>query len=432
MNQELAIEQALGRKILIRLVIPAAFFILMGSLDRANVGLAALQMNEALGFSSTQYGFGAGVLFIGYISAKLPSVLLYERIGMHRWLALITVIWGIAATSMAFVENHLQFYFLRFVIGFSEGGLSSGLMLYLSHWAIERYRASILAIPIMAISISQVIGAPLSGWLLEMTNPLGWEGWRWMFFVEGLPAIFLAIFALLNFPDHPNVARWLSDAERKWLAKNVVGAVRPAKGQPSRWGVLRNPALWICAGIWFCLLAGNYGVIFWLPLIVRSLSGWTSLEVGFVVAAPWAASAIGLYFNARHSDFKQERYLHVAVPAAVGAATLFGAFLVGPGLIGFALLVIGGGCMGSTVAPFWAIPTRILPPTDLAIGIVVINFLGSFAGLIVPALMGVLRDSTGDFAASTVLMLGLLGGASLLCLIGRKWHPLAAPVAVQN
>lgn len=430
MAQQEVTEQQLGRKIMLRLVLPSALFILMGSIDRANVGFAALQMNKALGFSAAQYGFGAGILFVGYVSAKLPSVLLYETLGMRRWLALITLVWGIAATAMAFVHTHSAFYALRFVIGFSEGGLSSGLMLYLSHWAIERYRASILAIPIMAISISQVIGAPLSGWLLEMDNPLHWEGWRWMFLVEGAPALALAVFAFLYFPDRPTDAKWLSTAERGWLEANVTGAVRPTSAHPDRWGVLRNPALWICAGIWFCLLAGNYGVIFWLPLVVRSLSGFNSFEVGLVVASPWAASALGLYFNARHSDHTQERYLHVAIPAAVGAAALFGAYLSGPGLVGLVLLIIGGGCMGSTVAPFWAIPTRILPPVGLAIGIVVINFLGSFAGLLVPALMGLLRDRTGSFGASTTLMVSILACASVACLIGRRLRPLdVAPAA---
>jgi ACS family tartrate transporter-like MFS transporter len=413
-------ERVVGAKIFWRLVLPSALFILMGSIDRANVGFAALQMNHALGFTSAQYGFGAGVLFIGYIGAKLPSVLLYERIGMHRWLALITFAWGMAAVGMAFVQTHTQFYVLRLLVGFSEGGLSSGLMLYLSHWAIERYRASILAIPIGAISVSQVIGAPLSGWLLEMSNPLGWEGWRWMFLVEGLPALLLAVFAFIHFPDRPQDARWLHPGEVDWLSSNVTGATKPKRGMPERWAVVRNPLLWACAGIWFCLLAGNYGVIFWLPLVVRSLSGFTSFEVGLVVAAPWAASAIGLLLNARHSDKSQERYLHVAVPAAIGAASLLGAFLAGPGLLGLFLLILGGGCMGSTVAPFWAIPTRVLPPEGLAIGIVVINFLGSFAGLIVPATMGMLKDGTGTFAAPTFLMVGILLGATLLCLWARR------------
>jgi predicted MFS family arabinose efflux permease len=412
-------EERLSRKIMLRLVLPSALFVLMGSIDRVNVGFAALQMNEALGLSGAQYGFGAGVLFVGYIATKLPSVLLYERIGMHRWLALITFVWGIAAVGMAFIANEAQFYLLRFLIGFAEGGLSSGLMLYLNHWALERYRASILAIPIAAISVSQVIGAPLSGWLLGMENPLRLEGWRWMFLVEGVPALLLAGFAYLHFPDRPADARWLERGEVEWLAGNVHAAPRAAAAR-RRWAVLRLPQLWAAAGIWFCLLAGNYGVIFWLPLTVRALSGFGALEVGFIVAAPWAASAVGLYLNARHSDRAQERYWHVAVPAAIGASALLGAYLTGPSLAGLFLLIVGGGCMGSTVAPFWAIPTRNLPPEGLPIGIVVINFLGSFAGLLVPAAMGVLHDATGSFTAPTLLMVGILMCAVLMCAWARS------------
>jgi MFS family permease len=400
-------------------VFPCGLFILMGSMDRANVAFAALQMNTALGLTSMQYGFGAGILFAGYITAKFPSVLLFEKIGMHRWLALITLMWGVAATSMALIESHTAYYLLRFLVGVAEGGLSSGVMLYLSHWASDRYRASILAIPIAAVSISQVIVAPLSGWLLESGNPLGWEGWRWMFLMEGLPSLLLAVFAYFNFPDRPRQARWLNSTELGWLQTNVVGALPPQKGRPGRWTPLRNRTTWFCALLWFCLLAGNFGVIFWLPLVVRGLSGITTTEVGLIVALPWLGSAIGLFLNARHSDQTGERFLHVAVPAVIAAGGLVGAYLLGPGLPGLVVLTIAGTCLGSTVSPFWAIPTKLIPPAGLAVGIVAINFVGSFAGLTIPALVGVLRDRTGSFAGPTYTLAGILLAAALLCLVAR-------------
>lgn len=413
------IERAVGRRIMVRLVLPSALFILMGAIDRANVSFAALQMNKALGFTAEQYGFGASILFLGFMFLKLPSVWLYEAIGMRRWLTLITLAWGAVATGLAFIQTHQAYYALRFLAGAAEGGLSSGLMIYLSMWATERYRASILAIPIVAISVSQVIGAPLSGLLLQSENPLGWEGWRWMFFVEGLPSIALALVAWFGFPDTPAQARWLNDGERAWLADNTHAAARPEKGQPGRWSVLREPMTWLCAVLWFLLMAGNYGVIFWLPLIVHGLSGFSSFEVGVIVALPWLGSGIGLLINAWHSDKTQERFLHVALPCCVAAFSLFGAYAAGPGALGLILLVIGGACMGSTVSPFWAIPSRMLPPTGMATGIVVINMVGSCAGLVVPWLMGRLKDSTGNFAAPTALVAGALLLAGLLSILVR-------------
>ena len=414
-------ERVIGHKILRRLVVPSALFILMGAIDRTNVGFAALQMNEALGLSATQYGFGAGILFIGYLAAKYPSVLLYEAIGMRRWLAIITFSWGIAACAMAAIRTEWELYALRIVIGFTEGGLSSGLMIYLSHWATERYRASILAIPIMAISVAQVIGAPLSGWLLTADNPLDMAGWRFMFLVEGMPAVLLGIFAWNYYPNSPGEARWLTPAEREWLADNVQGATRPqsSAGQEGRWSALRSPIGWTCALIWFCILASNYGVMFWLPQIVKGMAGLTPQQTGLVVALPWAGSCIGLYLNARHSDRTQERYFHVAVPALIGGAGLLCAYMLGPGLPGLVALVIGGACTGCPVAAFWAIPTRLLAPSGLAMGIVMINIVGSLAGATVPPLMGHLSENSGSFLPPTLLLTGIAIVCCALCLFAR-------------
>lgn len=429
------LEAAIGQKILWRLVAPTALFVLMGSIDRTNIGFAALQMNRALGLSGTQYGWGAGVLFVGYMVAKYPSVLLYERIGIGRWLATISFVWGASACLLATISNGWQLYTLRLVIGFAEGGLSSGLMIYLSNWATERNKASILAVPIMATSIAQVIGAPISGALLDWANPLGMEGWRFLFLAEGLPSIALAAFALAYYPDTPGQARWLSEDEKRWLAANVRGAPLRPRGERAgaeRWDALRSPIGWICALIWLCILAGNYGIIFWLPQIVKGLAGLTPSETGWVVSLPWAGSAIGLYLNAHHSDRTQERYLHVGVPALVGGSGLLLAYALGPGVPGLVALVVGGACTGCTVAAFWAIPMRLLPPGSLAMGIVMINVVGSLAGATVPALMGYLSERSGSFLPATLLLFGISVACAALCLAARLAdNPQDAPLPAE-
>ena len=423
-----AMERSIGLRVMWRLVLPCALFILVGAIDRTNVGFAALQMNADLGLSGTQFGFGAGVLFIGYAVAKYPSVLLYEAIGLKRWLATITFAWGLGACSMAAIQNEWQLYGLRVFIGFAEGGLSSGLMIYLSHWATERWRATILAIPITAISAAQVIGAPLSGWLLDYDNPLGMAGWRFMFLAEGLPALVLAAFALFYYPDSPAQARWLSPAERTWLSANTRGAADPrAEGsREGRWDALKSPVGWTCAMIWFCILASNYGVMFWLPQIVKGMSGLSAMETGLVVALPHAASAIGLVLNARHSDRTGERILHVAIPALAGGCGLLAAYLLGPGPAGLAMLVFGGACTGCTVAAFWAIPTTLIPPRALAMGIVMINMLGSMAGATVSPAMGWLKESTGSFLPPTLLLFAIAVINAGLCLYARRQMRRAA------
>lgn len=420
-TREQALERTIGGKVIGRLVIPAALYILVGAIDRTNVGFAALEMNRALGLSATQYGFGAGVLFVGYMIAKYPSVLFYEAVGLRRWLATVTAAWGLCSCLMAGISNEWQLYALRVAIGFSEGGLSSGLMLYLSQWAPERYRASILAIPIVSISVAQVIGAPISGMLIDLDRPFGMESWRFMFLVEALPALALAIFAWVWFPDKPDDARWLDASERQWIERNVksAGKTSAAQGDGERWAVLRSPMGWICAAIWFCILASNYGIMFWLPQVVKSLSGLTSAETGLIVALPWAASGLGLILNARHSDRTGERYLHVAIPALLGGAGLLAANLFGAGVPGLIALVIGGACTGCTVAAFWAIPTRLLKPGSMAMGIVVINMTGSLAGASVPPLMGWLRQTTGSFTPPTLLLVGIAVICASLTMVAR-------------
>ena len=415
------IEQGVGRKVLQRLVLPCALYILIGAIDRTNVSFAALQMNQDLAMSDTQYGFAAGVLFIGYVMAKFPSVILYEALGMRRWLALITSLWGLGACAMGLVIEQWHVFALRLFIGFMEGGLSSGLMIYLSQFAPDRWRATILAIPIMAIFVAQVIGAPLSGLLMDLDNPWDLPGWRFMFLIEGLPALFLATLAWFYFPDRPGEASWLTPVERSWMETHVKGATRPERGAPrdGRWNALTSPFGWICALIWFCILAGNYGVMFWLPMIVKGMSGLTATQTGLVVALPNFAAAIGLLINARHSDKTQERVLHVALPSLVGGCGLLAAFLLGPGLPGLAMLVIGGACTGCTVAAFWAIPTKVLDPRGLAMGIVLINMLGSFAGAIIPPAIGWLRQSSGSFLPPTLLLFGLAVTCALLVFGAR-------------
>jgi ACS family tartrate transporter-like MFS transporter len=412
-------DRDVARKVLWRLVLPLALVSVVGSIDRANVGFAALQMNDALGLSAAQYGFGAGVLFVGFLVSKLPSVLLLERIGMRRWLAVISFGWGVGATAMAFIDSALTFYLLRFAIGIAEGGLSSGIMLYLANWASQRQLAAVLAIPMVSVPVAQVIGGPLSGLLLDNPNPLNWEGWRWMFLVEGMPAILIAIWALFHFPDGPKEARWLTAVERDWIAANA-NPRRPGDDPGGeRWSALANPLTWLCGTIWLCALAGNYGVIFWLPQVITSLAGLTPTQTGLVVALPWIANAIGILVNARLSDRAGERFVHLAVPFVGAGLALVIAYMAGGGLLGLVALIAAGFCLGAVTSPFWAIPASLLAPGARAIGFVTINVLGSFAGLTVPGVMGMLRDATGTFAASTFLLAGILFVGAAMALLTR-------------
>ncbi|GIL41610.1 MFS transporter [Roseiterribacter gracilis] len=403
-------------KIRLRLIVPLVFCMLLSSLDRVNVSFAALQMNSALGFSPSQYGFGAGILFLGFLAGQYPSVLLLQRIGMRRWIAGCAILWGCCAGGMSLIDSHWEFYVLRVVLGFAEGGLAPGIVLYLSQFATERERATTFAMPMLAIPLSIVIGGPLSGWLMSMT-PFGFPGWRWMFLGEALPTILFGVIAYFYFPDRPNDARWLADDEKLWLSRNAANRAETAKRND--WSVLRQPVVWASALLWFCLLSGAYGIMFWLPQMVKQMSDLTTLQIGFVNALPWAGVALGMYFNATHSDRTGERFWHVALPALVTAVAILTASAAGAGVLGLAALFIAGLGLGAAQGAFWALPTAMFTPATFAVGAVAINIAGSSGGLVMPHLVGFVREVSGSFVGPTFLIAGILLLAALLVLTIR-------------
>ena len=407
-----------ARKIWLRLALPTILFMLLSSLDRVNVSFAALQMNADLGFSPSQYGFGAGILFVGFLAGQYPSVLLLQRIGMRRWLATCALIWGTCAGSMAFIQTPGQFYVLRVLLGFAEGGLAPGIVLYLSQFATERERASTFATPMLAIPISIVIGGPLSGWLMGMNSPGGMAGWRWMFIAEALPTIIFGIVALLYFPDRPADAKWLDSEEKTWLSQNAAN--RADTRAANNWSVLKRPIVWASALLWFLLLSGAYGIMFWLPQMVKQMSNLTPFEIGLVNAAPWAANAVGVYLGSKSSDRTGERYWHIAGPALLAAGGIFAAAVAGAGPLGLFALTVAGFGLGSAHGAFWALPTRLFTPATFAVGAVAINIAGSSGGLVVPPLIGMVREATGSFLGPTLLISGILFTAAMIVLLLRR------------
>jgi MFS family permease len=413
-------QNSLAARVHVRLALPCILFMLMSSLDRANISFAASAMNAELGFTPAQYGFGAGILFAGFLAGQYPSLHLLQRIGFRRWICACALLWGVSAAALGFIQSHTQFYLLRILIGVAEGGLAPGIVLYLSQFATERERATTFALPALAIPASVILGSPLSGWLLEAQQGLSIPGWRFMLLVEAIPTILFGLLAPLYFPDTPEQAKFLASGERDWLRANA--AQRADRPRHNDWSVLASPLVVMAGLLWFCLLCGSYGVIFWLPQVIQSLTGFSPGIIGLIGALPWVGVALGMYFNARHSDRTGERYLHVAVPAFVAALALLLAWRSGPGLAALVLLLIAGLGLGSAQGGFWAIPTQLLAPAAFSVAVVAINILGSAGGLVMPQLMGVARERSGGFAAPTLLVIGVLLIAVLLVAAIRVFY----------
>jgi len=199
-------------------------------LDRVNVGFAGATMRQDLNLSAAAFGGAAGIFFIAYFIFEVPSNLLLERFGARKWIARIMLSWGILSGTMAFIPaiaratglgNENTFYLLRVLLGVAEAGFFPGIIFYLTLWFPSVYRARIVGYFMAAIPLSTVIGAPISGVLLYLHGGMGLAGWQWMFIVEAVPSIILAVVVFFYLTDRPADAHWLAPDERAWLSERL-------------------------------------------------------------------------------------------------------------------------------------------------------------------------------------------------------------------
>src|ERR1700735_1578752 len=300
-----------------RLVPFLALLYFVSFLDRVNIGFAALTMNADVRLSASAFGLGAGIFFVGYILFTVPANMMLERIGAARWMAAITVVWGIVSLSNAFVRTPTEFYVTRFLLGVAESGFFPGVMLYLTFWFPDGARGRILGNFFLAVPLSNVLGAPVSSWLLDH-SAFGLKGWQTMFLLEALPAIGLGIVAFFWLTDKPIKAIWLSPREREVLLSAITEGRRVHMSGGPLQG-LRIPYMWGVGILYFLIVVGLYGFGFWVPQILSSIGHLSHLQIGWATAIPYAASIACLFLWGRHSDRTQERSWHIAIPALLSA-----------------------------------------------------------------------------------------------------------------
>jgi ACS family tartrate transporter-like MFS transporter len=396
-------------------------------LDRVNIGFAALQMNADMQFSDTVFGFGAGIFFIGYALFEVPSNLILARIGARLWIARIMITWGILSVAMMFMAGPISFYVLRFLLGVAEAGFLPGIIYYLGNWYPAKDRARAVSWFMLAIPLSTVVGGPLAGLILELDGWHGLQGWQWLFLLEGLPAVVLGFVVLVYLTDSPQEATWLHSDERRWLAERIASEHRAAH---TRHGVglraaLVHPTVWLLGLILFACQTGSYGLTLWIPQIVRGLSGLSDFTVSSISALPYVAAAIGMVAIGASSDRSGERFLHIAIPSAIGGVGFIAsAYLTSPVPAMIALTIAAVGDLG-TRGPFWSLPTRFLTGSAAAAGIALINTMASLGGFVGPSAVGLVRDMTGSFAGGLVFLAVLLLLAAGAALALRRAAALA-------
>jgi len=413
------------RKVRRRLMPLIVLLYFVAYLDRNNVGFAKLGMQGDIGITEAAYGLGAGIFFLGYALLEIPSNGGMYRFGARKWIARILISWGIFATAMFLVNGEATFYVIRFLLGAAEAGFFPAILFYLTLWFPAAQRVTVLGIFILAQPISNALGAPVSGMLLNLEGVAGLHGWQWLYILEGIPAIVLGIITPFVMTDRPEHAKWLRPEEREWLSTTMSEelAHKQKAGKHNFLAGLKDPRTIAYSALYFGLVCGIYGLGLWLPTIVKALGKFDSTQVGFIVFIPYAIAAVFVYFWSKRSDRTGNRVWHASMSMVLAAVGLLGAGFLLPVNAVLAMVFLTLAAMGiySAIAPFLAMPSAALTGAAAAAGLAMVNSLGNLGGFVAPYIVGILKDATGNSQTGLVFLAACLAiTAAATYLYARK------------
>ena len=430
------IEATTLRKLRTR-IIPFVFVLfVIAFVDRINIGFAALTMNKELAVTSEQYGFVSGIFFLSYFVFEIPSNLLLHKLGARVWIARILISWGIIAMLTGFVRTTAHLYVLRFLLGVAEAGFFPGIMLYLTYWFRQRQLAQAMALFLTGNPVASVVGAPLSGVILDHFHWLGLSSWRWLLILEGIPAILGGVLTYFLLPSRPEEAKFLTSEEKEWIKTELAREERQklATRQISVGQALLHGRVWHLSAIAFMALVSMYSMTFWMPQLVKSISSqYSNTMVGLLVMIPYAVALIIMILVSASSDRTLERRYHAAIPAIIGALALMflGATTASSAFISVMLWCLVALGIYSSFAPFWAVPNEFLTGFSAAAGIALINSTANLGGFVGPYVMGAINKRTGSFRGGLVFAgVSLFASAMLMLVLRKRTAPETGAVAV--
>jgi ACS family tartrate transporter-like MFS transporter len=421
------VERTTLRKVRAR-IIPFIFVLyIVAFLDRTNITMAALTMNEELGVTPGQYSLLSGLFFVGYFLLEVPSNLIMHRVGARVWIARILVTWGAVAMIGGLVRGVHELYAVRFLLGVAEAGFAPGMLLYLTYWFPRREQARAVGLYLAAIPVAGILGSPISGFILDNVHWFGLSSWRWVLILEGFPAVALGIATYLVLPSSPDRARFLTSDQARWLTM-ALAAEAEAKGVKADLSApetLKGGRVWRLAAIYFGMLMGLYGATFYGPLLVKEGSSTSSNSaIGLLAMIPALVGLVAMILVARNSDRMLERRYHVAAPAAIGGAALVCLSAVHSTLSVVGLLGVAAFGIYGFFGPFWALPNEFLSGVSAAAGLALINSFGNLAGFVSPMVIGAITAKTGTYAGGLALAGTCMFAAAILVVRLRGLSPV--------
>jgi len=410
------------KKVIVRLFPLILILYVVNYIDRVNLGFAALTMNPDLGITPVIFGLVSGIFFIGYVIFEYPSNRMMERYGAKIWLSRIILTWGIIVVLLSFARSAFDVGVLRLLLGIAEAGFYPGIVFYLSLWLRGRDLARCMSYLYAAQILAIIIGAPLSTLILDNVTWMDIASWRWLFILEGIPAIVLCVFSYKFLTNRPEEAKWLKADEREWLV-TTVKSERESHGIPEK----RTPGhffslptfnrLWLA---FFCEMACGYAIVFWLPQIIHSFSFNAShTQVGFLTTVPYLCALACMLLWAHHSDATGERKYHIILPWAAAAAGFFINALSTDPFVSLASLTVAAAGMYSGVPIFWAIVTERMRKIDGSGGIALVNALGTLGGFFGPVIMGICIAGNDRVMAGPAMV--VFGGFMIAAVLLLEW-----------
>jgi sugar phosphate permease len=422
------IAASVSRKAYRNVILPLFLVSVIAYIDRVNIGYAALTMNQDLGFNAEVFGLGAGIFFAGYLLFEIPGALIAEKYGPRLWLMRIMITWGLVSGLMAFMQTAWQFYILRFLLGAAEASLYPVIYATcIPRWFSPRERARAIAVLLTSLQISGIIGAPLAGWLIGI-ELFGWKGWQALFVIEAIPAFVMALILIRWMPDWPRDAKWLTPEEKTFLVERYEREVanKIAVARYSVWEALRHREVLKLSFTYFLWITGFWGFSYWMPTLLKDVSGWSNVAIGRAVALAMVASLIASLYTGHSSSVRNEKRWHGAIHmflAAFGIAAA--AFATTPSVF-FLCMVLTAIGVYAPMSVWWSYPTAFLSGTAAAGAVGLINSIGNLGGFAGPYLTGWIKQTTGSYTGAMVYLALSVAMAGLLILTLKKRLPADA------